>query len=135
SYTPTNVPTNPWILTAADYLNAFKLAQDNHATSCVLLGAESQSLHPEAIRSLAKAAAGTALTVARYNLGPREGLVNSAILYPVTRALFATRPRFPLAIDVALSLRMAERLATTAQRSTAAGQNDAFLWPLSEAAV
>jgi glucosylglycerate synthase len=136
SYTPTNVPTNPWILTAADYLNAFKLAQDNHATSCVLLGAESQSLHPEAIRSLAKAAAaGTDLTVARYNLGPREGLVNSAILYPVTRALFATRPRFPLAIDLGLSLRMAERLAMTAQRSTAAGLADSFIWPVAEAAT
>jgi hypothetical protein len=30
---------------------------------------------------------------------------------------------------------MAERLAAAAQRFTAAGQNDAFLWPLSEAAA
>jgi hypothetical protein len=123
------------MLTAPDYINTYKLAQENRATACVLLGAESQSLHPEAIRALAKSALQTDVTTAHYDLGPREGLVNSAILYPVTRALFGTRPRFPLAIDLGLSLRMAERLATAAQRFTATGQNDAFLWPLSEAAT
>jgi glucosylglycerate synthase len=133
-YTVTTVSASPWILTAADYVNTYKLAQENHASACVLLGAEAQSLHPEAIRALAKSALQYDLTAAHYDLGPREGLVNSAILYPVTRALFGTRPRFPLAIDLGLSLRMAGRLATTAQRFTATGQNDAFLWPLSEAA-
>ena len=134
-YTVTTVSASPWTLTAADYLNTYKLAQENHASACVLLGAESESLHPEAIRALAKSALQADLTTAYYNLGPREGLVNSAILYPATRALFGTRPRFPLAIDLGLSLRMAERLATVAQRFTATGQNDAFLWPLSEAAT
>ena len=133
-YSVTTVSASPWILTASDYLNAYKLAQENHASACVLLGAEAQSLRPEAIRALAKSAVQCDLTSAHYDLGPREGLVNSAILYPVTRALFGTRPRFPLAIDLGLSLRMAGRLATAAQRFTASGQNDAFLWPLSEAA-
>jgi hypothetical protein len=133
-YTLTAVSATPWMLTAADYLNTYKLAQENHASTCVLLGAEAQSLHPEAIRALAKSAIQCDLTTAHYDLGPREGLVNSAILYPVTRALFNTRPRYPLAIDLGLSLRMAERLATAAQRSIAAGQNDAIIWPLSEAA-
>jgi glucosylglycerate synthase len=134
-YTPTVISSSPWILTAADYLNTFKLAQENHASSCILLGAESQSLHPQAIRNLARGASSTDLTVARYELGPREGLVNSAILYPVTRALFAARPRYPLAIDLGLSLRMAERLAMTAQRYTASGQTDSFIWPVAEAAT
>jgi glucosylglycerate synthase len=134
SYTVTTVSATPWVLTATDYLNAYKLAHDNQAAACILLGAEAQSLHPEAIRALAKSALQCDLTLAHYDLGPREGLVNSAILYPVTRALFSTRPRFPLAIDVGLSLRMVERLATIAQRSTAAGQTDALIWPLGEAA-
>ena len=94
-YTPTTVSSAPWILTAADYLNTFKLAQENRAATCLLLGAESQSLQPEAIRAFAKSALTVDLTVAHYDLGPREGLVNSAILYPVTRALFGTRPRLP----------------------------------------
>ena len=55
-YTVTTVSATPWMLTATDYLNTYKLAQENHATACVLLGAESQSLHPEAIRALAKSA-------------------------------------------------------------------------------
>jgi glucosylglycerate synthase len=134
-YTPTTVSSSPWILTAADYLNAFKLAQENRATTSLLLGAESQSLQPDAIRALAKSALTADLTVAHYDLKPREGLVNSAILYPVTRALFGTRPRFPLAIDLGLSLRMANRLAATAQRFTAASQDDSLIWPLSEAAT
>ncbi|MGH9596360.1 MAG: hypothetical protein ACRD3K_06140 [Edaphobacter sp.] len=133
-YTVTTVSASPWILTAADYLNAYKLAQENHASACVLLGAEAQSLHPEAIRALAKSALEYDLAVAHYDLGPREGLVNSAIFYPVTRALFSARPRFPLAIDIGLSLRMAQRLASTAQRFTSSGQNDAILWPVNEAA-
>jgi glucosylglycerate synthase len=134
SYTPTTASATPWVLTATDYLNTYRLAKENQAASCVLLGPEAQSVHPEAIRALAKSALQCDLTLAHYDLGPNEGLVNSAILYPVTRALFSTRPRFPLAIDVGLSIRMAERLATIAQRFTASGQNDAFLWPLNEAA-
>jgi hypothetical protein len=134
-YTPAASSTSTWVLTAADYLNTFKLAQENHATSCILLGAEAQSLQPETIRALARSASQCDLTVAHYDLGPREGLVNSAILYPVTRALFAARPRFPLAIDLGLSLRMAQRLAAAAQHFTAAGQNDALVWPVSEAAA
>jgi hypothetical protein len=133
-YTPTAVSATPLVLTAADYVNAYKLAQENDATSCLLLGAECQSIQPEAIRSLAKSTLTADLSVAHYDLGPREGLANSAILYPVTRALFATRPRFPLAIDLGLSLRMTGRLAAIAQRYTAASQDDAFLWPLAEAA-
>jgi hypothetical protein len=134
-YTPTVVSATPWVPTAADYLNTYKLAQENHASSCLLLGAECQSLHPETIRALAKSALTNDLSVAHYDLGPREGLVNSAILYPVTRALFGTRPRYPLAIDLGLSLRMAARLAATAQRFTATSQDDSILWPLAEAAT
>ncbi len=127
--------TTPWVLTADDYRNTFRLAQENGATTCLLLGAESQTLHPEAIRSLATAARSADLTVAHYQLGPHEGLVNSAILYPVTRALYCTQPRFPLANDLGLSLRMAERLATAADRFIATGQTDAVIWPVSEAAA
>jgi hypothetical protein len=62
-------------------------------------------------------------------------LINSAILYPLTRALFATRARFPLTIDLGLSMRMAERLASVGRRFAAANQVDALLWPVNEATV
>lgn len=134
-YTPSAISATSWILTAADYLNNFKLAQDNEATACLLLGPEAQSLSPDSIRGLAAAIIDSRadLAMGHYNLGPREGLVNSAILYPVTRALFNVRPRFPLAIDLGLSLRMAERMAAVAQKFTSTNQNEAFLWPTAEA--
>jgi hypothetical protein len=136
-YTPAAPSPTNWVLTAADYLNTYKLAQEQNASGCLLLGADSQTMQPESIRNLASASlsAPTDLVVSRYQLGPREGLVNSAILYPLTRALFGTPPRFPLAIDLGLSVRMAERLATIAQRFTATNQEDALLWPVSEAVV
>ncbi len=134
-YTPAAPPSINLILTATDYLNTFKLAQTHQATACVLLGAECHSLTPQAIRNLAIAVTTSNgdLAVPRYQIGPNEGLVTSAILYPVTRALFAARPRFPLAIDFGLSLRMAERLATSAQKFIATNQEHAILWPVSEA--
>jgi hypothetical protein len=136
-YTAVAPSISTLFLGAADYLNTFKMMQDNQARACLLLGAESQSLSPEAIRALAAEALSSSvdLAVPRYRLGPRDGLVNSAILYPVTRALYGTRARFPLAIDLGLSSRMAERLATVAQSFTASGQSDAILWPVAEAAA
>ncbi|HUZ93720.1 MAG TPA: hypothetical protein VMU57_02290 [Edaphobacter sp.] len=135
-YTPAATSTTNWVLTAADYLNTFKGAGETQASACLLLGAECQSLTPEAIRALAASVTGSNadLAVARYNLGPREGLFNSAILYPLTRALFCVRSRYPLAIDLGLSLRMAERLAAASQKFISTNQSDALLWPCIEAA-
>ncbi|QNI37617.1 hypothetical protein [Edaphobacter albus] len=137
-YTPTAAPSPiSWVLTAADYLNTYKLAQEHNASACLLLGADSHTMSPESIRTLADTvlSSPTDLAVSHYHPGAREGLLNSALLYPLTRALFCAKPRFPLAIDLGLSVRMAERLAAAAQRFTATNQNDAMLWSVSEAAV
>lgn len=125
-----------WVLTAADFASACAMATQHNAAGCLLLGGESQSLSVEALRGLHQALiAGADLVVPRYEVGPREGLVNSAILYPVSRAVFGTRARFPLAPDLGLSLRMAQRMTVAAGRFLQSGQGDALLWPLSEAAV
>ena len=135
-YTPSASSAVPWILTAADYINLYEQARTHNAKVCLILGLEAQTVQASTIRALADAAFANAdLVTPRYDLRAREGLVNSAILYPVSRALYGAKPRFPLAVDLALSLRMAERMATAAQRHTAVGQNDALLWPVAEAAV
>ncbi len=136
TYTPATPTSAAWILSPADFLNTQKHMQDRGCTSCLLLGAEAQSIAPEALRALADAVLTNHadLVTPRYALGPRDGLVNSAILYPVTRALFATRPRFPLAIDLAFSMRMSDRLAACAQKHAAA-QGQALVWPVAEAAT
>jgi hypothetical protein len=102
-----------------------------------MLGHGAASLRPAALRDLGDAVlvAKTDLAIPCYDLPPHAGLVNSAILYPLTRALFPSRARFPLAIDLGLSLRMAERLAATAQRSIALNQGSALIWPVNEASV
>ena len=137
SYTPPSHPVSSWLLTAADYLNTWKLVDEHGAKACLLLGPEAQSLGSAAMRALADAVLAQQVDLAtpHYELGPRDGLVNSALLYPVTRALFSVRSRYPLAVDLALSARMAERLATVAQRYTAAGVNSSLLWPVAEAAT
>jgi hypothetical protein len=130
--------TNPtWTLTAADFVNAYQLADKNQARAILMLGPGSGSLHASALRDLANAITGasTDLAVPCYDLPAHAGLVNSAILYPLTRALFACRVRFPLAIDLGLSLRMAERTAAAAQRFTTLNHGEALLWPIDEAAI
>jgi hypothetical protein len=123
-----------WTLTAADFIGANELAQKYEAKHILILGPDSGSLSQEALSQLTISlmADSVDLAVPNYYLPPNAGLLNSAILYPLTRALFATRVRYPLAIDLGLSLRMAERLAAAGQRL---GQNDALLWPVSEAVV
>jgi hypothetical protein len=126
-----------WTLTAADFVNAYQLAEKNEARAILMLGPESGSLGMSALHGLANAVliTPTDLAVPCYDLPPHAGLVNSAILYPLTRALFASRVRFPLAPDLGLSLRMAERLARAAQHFTAINQGEAPLWPVNEATV
>jgi hypothetical protein len=126
-----------WTLTASDFVNAYQLADKNKARGLLMLGSESSSLGASALHGLANAvlATPTDLAVSCYDLPPHAGLVNSAILYPLTRAMFASRVRYPLAPDLGLSLRMAERLARAAQRFTAISQGEAPLWPVNEAAI
>jgi hypothetical protein len=131
------VTRTTWTLTAADFVNAHELAQKHEAKAILMLGPDSGSLSANALHDLASAAQSGSidLAVPFYDLPPHAGLVNSAILYPVTRALYATRARFPLAIDLGLSLRMAEKLSAAGQRLVAMGQEDGLIWPTAEAVV
>jgi glucosylglycerate synthase len=133
------VPPAPtaWTLTAADFVSAYQLASKNKARAILMLSPESGSLAPSSIRDLANAVltSPTDLAVSCYELPPHAGLVNSSILFPLTRALFSSRVRFPLAVDLGLSIRMAERLAGAASRFTALDQGETLLWPVNEAVV
>jgi hypothetical protein len=126
-----------WTLTAADFVSAYQLAGKNKARAILMLSPESGSLASSAICALANTVLTTPtdLAVPCYDLPPHAGLVNSAILFPLTRALFASRVRFPLAVDLALSLRMAEHLAGAAHRFAALNQDETLLWPINEAIV
>jgi glucosylglycerate synthase len=124
-----------WSLKPTDFLAAAECAREHDARAILILGPGAHSLSQPALRRLATAVvnASVDLAVPCYSVPPHAGLINSAILYPLTRAVFASRVRFPLAIDLGLSLRMAERLAGAAQRIPAPNQEDALLWPVNEA--
>lgn len=142
SYPTLRIVTAPssklsWTLSAADFVQAHQLAREHKAGAILILGPESDSLRVPVLRELARSVVDESmdLAVPRYDLSPRAALVNSAILYPVSRSLFASPVRFPMAIDLGLSMRMAERLAISAQRFTSHNQGDLPVWPVSEAAV
>jgi glucosylglycerate synthase len=126
-----------WTLNPADFVNAYEIGRERQARAILLLGPGAHSLKPQALRELADSALSGSidLAVPHYTLPAHAGLINSAILYPLTRALFATRTRFPLTIDIGLSIRMAERLVAAAKRFAAANQDGAILWPVNEAIV
>ncbi len=131
------VVQSSWTLTADGFVNACQLAKEHQASSILMLGPDPASLGLPALRQLGNAVAAnsTDLALPCYDLPPHAALVNSAILYPLSRALFASRARFPLAIDMGLSLRMAEQLSINAQRLIALKQDEAPLWPVNEAAL
>jgi glucosylglycerate synthase len=127
---------NPlWMLRPGDFVSAAEYGLEHEAKAILILGPGADSLSSFALRSLADAVITTStdLAVPYYAFPPHAGFINSAILYPLTRAVFASPIRFPLAIDLGLSPRMAERLAGIAQRIPASNQGDAPLWPVNEA--
>jgi len=132
---PISRSSTAWPMRPADFINAFDAGREHEAKAVLMLGPGADSLSPLALRSLASAVLHTAIDLAmpHYSIPPNTGLINSAILYPLTRTLFAARARFPLALDMCLSMRMAERMATAAHRFNDPGQNEALLWPVNEA--
>jgi len=131
----TTASNGVWPMPANDFVNAYRIAKEHEARGILMLGPGADSLRMTAMRELANAVleSHTDLALPYYALPPHAGLVNSAILYPLTRSLFASRMRFPLSLDLALSLRMAERLASTGQRYASLEQGEGILWPVNEA--
>lgn len=134
-YTPPVNSEINWTVTAPEYRNAFDLLRSHPASTIMLLGPEAESISPVALRRMYDEITDTQcdLVTANYLLPARSGLVNSAILYPLSRALFGASPRFPLAMDACLSVRMLERMNTVSQRNNTPNQPSPLLWPVSEA--
>jgi hypothetical protein len=124
-----------WMLKPDDFIAAARHGLDRQAKAILILGPAADSLSSRDLRSLADLVltAQIDLAVPNYSLPPHAGLINSAVLYPLTRSVFASRIRFPLSVDLGFSPRMAERLAAAAQRNSALYQDEALVWPVSEA--
>ncbi len=123
-----------WVLDAADYLAASDLARERNAAHVLLLGPDASSLHPAALVAMQDSLqAGADVAMPHYRISTDDGLVTSALLYPLTRALYADI-RFPLPLDLGLSSRMLQRLAGAANRVTPQPEAS-LIWPVAEASV
>jgi glucosylglycerate synthase len=103
-------PANGWPRAAAVRL-AFDVARRLHARAFVLLDADVTSLEPGWIGRLAEPVLERELDlVAPYYLRhPFHGAVNTGLAYPLVRALYGYRLRYPLGGELACSARLVER--------------------------
>jgi len=124
-----------WVLAAGDYLAAADLALSTNSETVVLLGDQeiSSALLASLVTEVRTRQAD--LVLPRYITSPTDGLVTSALLYPLTSVLFGIEARFPLPINTAFSRRAAERLGPAANRLAANNSPESPLWPVAEAAV
>jgi len=133
---PTAEGTNsPWAHASAAQGALLALAGQSQAQVIMVVHPDLAALTPEAFSRLTGPihAREADLAVAGYTRGPFDGLLNSSILAPLTRALYGRRVRFPLAPDFAVSPRLAMRLAMIAASRTQSGITP-ILWPTTVAA-
>jgi hypothetical protein len=139
-FMPYTVPSGnssmiPWLAPAATYQTLFGMARELGVSACAVIGLdlaalETNFLGPMLAPVLEKRCE---LSMPLYSLGKFDGLLNSSILAPLTRALYGKRIRFPLAPDFCFSARMLPELEVALQRTTVQGQT--LFWPATEAIV
>jgi hypothetical protein len=121
----------PWLATPAAYRSIAKLAEKRAARACVMLGADLEAFNARSILDLAKPLMeARTLSLPIYPTGKYEGLLNSGVLYPFTRALYGKQVRYPLALDYGVAGGMIARLAAEGNRNQAA-----ISWPSIEGAL
>jgi glucosylglycerate synthase len=125
----------PSLASASTYQAIFVMARELGVSACAVIGVdlaalETNFLGPMLAPVLEKRCE---LAMPLYAMGKFDGLLNSSILAPLTRALYGKRVRFPLAPDFCISAKMLPELEAALQRTTAQGQD--LFWPATEAAM
>jgi hypothetical protein len=125
----------PWLPTANTYQTLFAMARELGVSACAVIGFDLAALQTNFLAPMMTAVLekGCELVMPVYALGKFDGLLNSSIYAPLTRALYGRRVRFPLAPDFCLSSKMIPELELALQRATAQGQST--FWPATEAAI
>jgi glucosylglycerate synthase len=140
SFLPYSLPAGassriPWLAPASTYQALFGMARELGVSACAVIGfdltaLETNFLGPMLAPVLDKRCE---LAMPLYAMGKFDGLLNSSILAPLTRALYGKRVRFPLASDFCISGKMLPELEVALQRTTAQGQD--LFWPATEAVL
>jgi hypothetical protein len=131
---PSTNPTPPWLGQPAVYAALMAEAESLRASAGVILNPDLAGFTPQAIDALARPvlAGECDLAMPLYRAGRFDGLLNQAILAPLTRALYGKRVRYPLAQDFAVSAAFIPQLRASLS-TPAAGQD--LLWPATQAVV
>lgn len=113
----------PWAQISTAQRGVLALAAELKASACVVMDADMALLKADGLRALLSPVMDgqCELVMPIYALHRYEGLLNTAILMPLTRALYCKRVQMPLALDFAVSQRFAERVAGLGNRG--------LLWP------
>jgi glucosylglycerate synthase len=126
--------TASWLGQPAVYSALLGEAESLGAHACVILNPDLAAFTPSAVDALVRPILENQsdLAMPLYRAGRFDGLLNQAILAPVTRALYGMRVRYPLAQDFAVSAGFLPGLRQ-ALSTPAAGQG--LLWPATEAVL
>jgi trehalose synthase len=126
-----------WPYTADTYADLARITEVHKAGAIVRLSPDSDLPSIPCMLALARPVLrdGAALSIADYQLSRFEGLLNSAILRPLTRSLYCADICYPLAPDAAFSLDFLHQLATLIPAGDAASGEELILWPALEAVL
>jgi hypothetical protein len=128
---PDEPPALPWLACPSAYRAIARLAQKKHARACVMLSGDLAALDHRSIVALTEPLLeARTLSLPIYPTGKYEGLLNSAVLYPLTRALYGKRLRYPLAVDFGAAHEMIAKLSRDPGR-----HQSATTWPAIEGAT
>jgi glucosylglycerate synthase len=133
---PLGSPSNiPWLPAASTYQALFAMAREWGVSACAVIGADLAALNSNFLGPMMAPVLEKQCDLAMplYALGKFDGLLNSSILAPLTRALYGHRVRFPLPSDFCFSGKMIPELEIALQRTITQGQQ--IFWPATEAAV
>ena len=124
-----------WTGVSAHQRSVLALAASLNARGCIVLGADLAALQTHVLQLFAYAVLDRqcALAMPVYPAGRYEGLINTGILSPLTRALFGKRIHYPIAFDFAVSGAMCGQFLR--QTAGSNGTGPTLLWPVTVAAT
>ncbi len=132
--------TLPWLRQALTTETLLTLADQTHARACTVLGSEvcdmREALSVERLNLLLEPCmeGSLDLVMPQYAAQAYDDLLNKAILYPLTRALYGRRIRYPLANEFQASSKLIQNMRGRAENNSPL-QKGRLLWLASAAAI
>jgi hypothetical protein len=127
----------PWLGLSAAYSRLADIAARTGASACAILSPDLAALDARSIQALAEPVLDKRADLAMPLYAPSkfEGLLNSSILYPFSRALYGRRLRYPLGPDFGVSTALLARMGKRSVRAGDVDEEHSVIWPGTEAAL